>query len=230
MDAELRNVFLCPIRRVRIASARARSDCNMHCITWACHRWRGHRSAAAVAILVSSDHHRVCIRRRAWGRLRGRSKAPRSICWILIICGLVGFAATQWVWGGYAPAPWHRTAIPRTIYLGVPALLVVAGAVLDASPTNGWSGIRKLCARLGDASYSIYLLHPLVGFAVITWNLRPANIYVGIAVDFAFLLPASLATYTWFERPMQRLVRLLLTGRGISPVQRPSTELRSKIS
>lgn len=141
-------------------------------------------------------------------------RAPKWICWTLFGCGVLGWVVAYFVYHGGVPGPTQAVLpVPRPIVLGIPALLVVSGAVLIGSKQNSASVATRLMARLGDASYSIYLLHPLLVFAIMTWNLRVGNPYIGTAIDLVVLLPLSIAVFYWFEMPMQRLVKTLLSGR-----------------
>lgn len=93
----------------------------------------------------------------------------------------------------------------RTLTWGLPALLIVAGAVAMESRMRG--KLPQWLLTLGDASYSIYLVHgfvlPAVGVALIAlhWSTLGA---LTLTVT-ACLLVASLAgllTYVFVERPM----------------------------
>jgi peptidoglycan/LPS O-acetylase OafA/YrhL len=129
---------------------------------------------------------------------------PNWICWVSSAIAILGFAAALWIRGGYIfPAIW------RSVGFGIPALLLVSGAVLRVSTQNPRL-ITRFLARIGDASYAIYLLHPQLGFAIITWNLRTHNLIVNFVIAFAILVPFSLMIHVWFERPAQRLITALL--------------------
>lgn len=99
-----------------------------------------------------------CLLGRAWeaGRLR-RGVVPRALAWGLVAAGLAAYGAMgalrvyddAWRW-----ALW-----------GLPAVLVAAGALALDSPREAGGGVAewRVPRALGDASYSIYLLHaPLV--------------------------------------------------------------------
>ena len=68
-------------------------------------------------------------------------------------------------------------------------------------------GVSGLFARIGEASYSIYLLHFFFVFAManfINENITPIdNIYKGLFFSFVSFIPITLigwASYNWFER------------------------------
>lgn len=95
---------------------------------------------------------------------------------------------------------------PNALRWGLPALLIVAAAALTKSST---SRLMLWGAVVGNASYSLYLIHPFV--------LRPMrNIWaqtVGASlppaayVVFATILSTAVAllVYRWVERPMLRV-------------------------
>ncbi|SIP93201.1 MULTISPECIES: acyltransferase [unclassified Bosea (in: a-proteobacteria)] len=104
---------------------------------------------------------------------------------------------------------------PPVLRWGVPALLVVAGAALYGGKAPR---IALLLAGLGDASYSLYLVHPfalrplrevwtrLVGGAL------PLETYVLCAVGFGVLV--ALATHRFVERPLLRVCQSWLKRRS----------------
>jgi exopolysaccharide production protein ExoZ len=97
----------------------------------------------------------------------------------------------------------------RFYTLGLPAALVVAGAALgpDIRKTF-WSAIPR---QLGDASYSLYLLHPFVLFTVSMAYRRfgalqaiPLPVLVAVLIVVASIV--AILSYRLFERPSARLV------------------------
>ena len=87
---------------------------------------------------------------------------------------------------------------------GVPAALMVAAATLHDVPGAGKAA--SFATLLGDASYSIYLLHPLVIRVVrILWEKIGSTstispwIFVGVIIVATVVV--SLAAYRWFEKP-----------------------------
>ena len=74
---------------------------------------------------------------------------PLPVATVLVIAALVEI--------GWTLTPWHRE-LPRWIIAGIPACQVVAAVVLvrQSVVTLPW------LARLGDASYALYLFHPAV--------------------------------------------------------------------
>lgn len=128
-----------------------------------------------------------------------------NVPWYAISLGLVALLLLADLWRGSAD---------RFLLLGIPALLVVAAAIRgvpSAPPTP------SMLERLGDASYSIYLLHIFVIAAIrvvigrIGWH--PGGV-IGEAlfVLLALLLSAfaGLAAHRWIERPLWQWAKRML--------------------
>jgi exopolysaccharide production protein ExoZ len=138
------------------------------------------------------------------GRLPGRRTGL-----VLMALGLAGFAVTALA--GF------DVSQTRVLAWGVPALLLAAGAVsLERhGPVPDWPPLRAL----GDASYSIYLVHGLAISAAVR-ILGLAGIDAPVVVFASALVVgvvAGLATYRLAEKP---LMRLFHTGLG---ARRPKT-------
>jgi exopolysaccharide production protein ExoZ len=132
--------------------------------------------------------------------------------WILLPAGLVTLCATF-----YFLPTW-----PRCITAGIPAAAIVAGAVVI--PNKDWPLLRW-AETLGDASYSIYLVHAfMVIAAFILAHKLFGTAHPNLAllcmtvVAFPTTIMSSLALYRFFEKPMN----LWLTAR---PPQLWSTNL-----
>ncbi|OXJ10936.1 acyltransferase family protein [Burkholderia sp. HI2500] len=107
----------------------------------------------------------------------------------------------------------------RVFWWGVPAcVLIVAAVALDRW---GWTIRNATLARLGDASYSIYLLHPYV--------IGATNKIVGVRLDagtgsgmaavvatLAAVCACGYACHAWIERPMLAALKRLSWRRHAS--------------
>jgi exopolysaccharide production protein ExoZ len=100
--------------------------------------------------------------------------------------------------------------LPTTTWYPVALLfLICAFANLNPSETIWW---QKPATKLGDASYSIYLIHPvvfLVASAVVSkfpgaplWSEEPIR-----AVCIVVIVTISLLSWEYFERPVNRFGR-----------------------
>ena len=137
--------------------------------------------------------------------------------------GIVGASVAFAVFGANSPD------VPRVILFGVPAAALVAGAVcLDQHGRIEFSVIWKF---LGDASYSIYLVHLTVIMVVAkvwtmaglpTEGLLNALIFMSISMTIGTL--GGIASYLFVERPMVNFFR---ERRGPPPQISPlTTEFR----
>lgn len=99
-------------------------------------------------------------------------------------------------------APRHIAELYRVLALGVPAALLVAGAVLLE---RTWAFPRPVL-HLGDASYSIYLTHffiPGLCAKLFVWAglaYADANLFVGVCMTLIVL--CGLFFYRYVEMPM----------------------------
>ncbi len=85
-------------------------------------------------------------------------------------------------------------------------------------------GVSGLVARIGEASYSIYLLHFFFVFAManfINENITPIdNIYKGLFFSFLSFIPITLigwASYNWYERFWLRFRRPYTAKKASTP-------------
>jgi exopolysaccharide production protein ExoZ len=103
----------------------------------------------------------------------------------------------------------------RPLTVGLPALMLVAAAALG--PTLPTGALTRFGILLGDASYALYLSHPLfirslrevwLKFADPAW---PLWLYALLCVAVACL--AAIPIYLLFERPVTRLLQGNARGR-----------------
>lgn len=85
------------------------------------------------------------------------------------------------------------------------SLLVIAlvGAVMHLN-ANG-----RLASFLGDISYAIYLIHPLVIFVLLP-RMPIDTAWVKLALVFAATIPLAYLSHRYFEMPAQRLIRKVM--------------------
>ena len=111
---------------------------------------------------------------------------------------------------------------PRVIFAGIPFAAILAAAVLGAQPPMPRAALPF--THVGDASYSLYLLHPfaLIVLGKLAQKLpavatAPGWLLVVCTVVAAIAL--ALASYRWVEQPMTATLGRRLRLR---PVQRPA--------
>ncbi len=100
----------------------------------------------------------------------------------------------------------------RVVGWGVPAAMLVAGCVLkprQEPSTNRFVGAGKL---LGDASYALYLCHPIVMSAfAMAWFAADLNsklpAYLGAGISLALAIAFSIIVYRSFELPLTRFLQ-----------------------
>lgn len=98
-------------------------------------------------------------------------------------------------------------SLPRPLAFGLPALLLVAAAVLGR-PGAALPAAERVAVLLGDASYAIYLTHPfpMRALAIVWPRLHlPAGLYPAVAL--AAILAVGLAVHVAVERPLMRRLR-----------------------
>lgn len=121
-----------------------------------------------------------------------KKSVPIWACVLSILFGLVLFAAF---------AAGYRTEV-RLLDWGIPSLLIVAGIVLLEKSAD--LPTSKIFQSFGDASYSIYLSHPLT-ISVSFWTWRkidlPATMAMGATTVLACVLVGIVLFHT-VEKPM----------------------------
>ncbi len=131
---------------------------------------------------------------------------------LLAATGLIGIF---FLW--YAPPEW-----PRGVRVGLPALLTVVG-ILTSEPLWQRHGLLLQFARLGDASYSIYIVHFFFVTALLTLFQKSEAVrdsfgpYGFVALAMIVGLGSGILTHIFIEKPLLRLVRSLLPKRRPRP-------------
>ena len=123
-------------------------------------------------------------------RQLGHSLSPK-IGAALIVAG-VGLLAAQGLSG-------FRSDLWRPLLWGVPATLIVAGAVA-LEPIRTLRPVTALL-RLGDASYAIYLCH-FIAVAVVADLIGAAPAWRFVPLAIAVSLAAGLIFHRWIEQPL----------------------------
>jgi len=136
-------------------------------------------------------------------------RLPPAAAWALGIAACAAYASA------YAPInEW------RVLYWGLPGAALVAACALSAHTWRpGPAG--RFFGLLGDASYSLYLVHPLT-FPLVRWTI--GRFFVGTdagwvyaAIAYAAAIAASVACYLAFERPITRALQRRLRAGEKSP-------------
>lgn len=127
--------------------------------------------------------------------LYARGRVPGPAAGALLIALALALLAAQEVFG--LPGWPHA----RFLLWGVPAALIVLGALALEPAREGWY-LRPLRV-LGDASYSLYLTHILV-IAVVIRLVGTGSLALVLALSFALAVATGVACFHLIERPVQR--------------------------
>ena len=100
---------------------------------------------------------------------------------------------------------WSRVAV-----WGVPAAMITAGLAFRSTPVR--SSLGRLGVRLGDASYSIYLISLIVFFVydrIYAWSTRllvPLGPDINVVLSILVVAVIGLLCYRYVESPMTRFI------------------------
>jgi len=137
----------------------------------------------------------------------------RRAGWLAVGLGVFGLVAGLLLGnGGISEASAilnGQASAVRALVWGVPSALLTLG-IVALEPLTPPSPTRRAMAWMGDASYALYLVHPLViglaGLLLIPapWAMSGDLMIVGV---FLASLAAGAATHLYLEQPLQRWQR-----------------------
>jgi len=150
-------------------------------------------------------------------------KSPWLIVGILLLFILVNLTSWFSNWGN-----WHGE-FPRTIFYGtLSVILVYVAAQLEITKNLRFPALLN---RIGDASYSLYLIHPIIILLSVEHIYTPLlsplesplvdNVFIGSLL--ATIIIYSLIHYRFIERPVLRLLTKIIT----SPKSKKTSSLSS---
>jgi exopolysaccharide production protein ExoZ len=128
-------------------------------------------------------------------------------------CRLPGWVATLFIVVGLGLGVLDFAG-PTFVVAGIPAALMVGGFVLGPQMKDSFA--TRLLARVGDASYSLYLTHAIIlklfyqAWITAVGDRLPVSVFL-ISSMFAAIL-AGLLVYYLVERPMTEYLRRKLLG------------------
>jgi len=136
----------------------------------------------------------------AWAFLKG-PRVPVGLAWAALAAGIAGFGVTLFI---------DRSQLPTVVTAGLPSALVVAGLVYLEAHGRALRFFSRL-QRLGDASYSLYLLHavllpPLAVLTVEGMRFGLGTALLWTAVVFPLCLWLSILFSERVEHPAIRAV------------------------
>lgn len=122
------------------------------------------------------------------------------------------FVATAFLWLTVSTLEWNN----RFLVLGIPAMLVVlVCACVRTTNSRFRSRTTRFFAAIGDASYTLYLLHPFIisaMFLLARFFDLSASVY--LLSTLILIVIGSLVAYRWIELPLLRVTRWLLSPYG----------------
>jgi peptidoglycan/LPS O-acetylase OafA/YrhL len=138
-------------------------------------------------------------------------RLPIGLAALLFAAGLCGFALTVMA-GPDAHGPW------RPLLWGLPAAAIVAAAVCKGETAAPAGRVMIFFVALGDASYALYLLHPMVIRVLrLIWDRFGLSVsvtpWIFIALGFVLVVPISMIIHVWIEKPMTKSARRLFGPR-----------------
>jgi peptidoglycan/LPS O-acetylase OafA/YrhL len=140
--------------------------------------------------------------------------------WLGMVLALGGLVLIYFMWEG----PFGTA---RGLNAGLPALLVVFGILASEPIWQRHAGLRWF-ARLGDASYSIYIVHFFFVTAIAVLFSRSEAVRDGFGpygytvVSVAVGIGAGIAVHIFVEKPLLQLVRSWLPRRRHRPELSPA--------
>jgi exopolysaccharide production protein ExoZ len=107
--------------------------------------------------------------------------------------------------------------LSRPIYFGLPAALIVFGAAHIAPVVD--SKIPGWMIFLGNSSYSLYLVHPLIGPAApaILQRLGVHSAELSVLLSIAISVLAGVVSYKLFELPVNEFLKRRHPKRSLGP-------------
>jgi exopolysaccharide production protein ExoZ len=134
-------------------------------------------------------------------------RLPVAIRTALVFAG----ASSIWFFAPNGTAPSQA----RVLMWGLPMALLFAGTVLgDDIDFGSFTIVVKM---LGDASYAMYLFHPIFAAEIIIyWTTGPLTVYpmaLVLSVGVALSIVVPIAVFLMFERHVTKFIRWILSPR-----------------
>ena len=130
---------------------------------------------------------------------------PRALGPLLLILGVIALLATVVLY----KAPKEQLFMLRPLVWGIPALFIVVGTLL--SERAGLISKNKFMQLMGDASYALYLIHPIVlqtthkAFTAVFPKSLATTIMMSIAALILSIV-AGLVLHLFIEKPITRFL------------------------
>jgi exopolysaccharide production protein ExoZ len=110
---------------------------------------------------------------------------------VLRLCLIAAGAAAIWLSDQHMPPSGYRALL-----WGIPAAMIFAGTVLGKQPDFGW--LRSPTKLLGDASYALYLIHPLVTTVIfVAWPYGLNRFPLAFVLSLGVIVAAVSSVAVW---------------------------------
>lgn len=98
--------------------------------------------------------------------------------------------------------------VPYMVSFGIPSVLIVFSLV-SIERRGMWTSTFKRFSSLGDASYSLYLVHQLVLTMIFQWSSAGTAVefFVWVSIMISASLACGLAMYRYVEIPLLKMLR-----------------------
>jgi peptidoglycan/LPS O-acetylase OafA/YrhL len=133
---------------------------------------------------------------------------------LVVLTSLCMLAVHFWFTIGLAPRNMFFDRCGSVLYVPFMALSIYTMARYPATTVTKMVGSSAL-VKLGEASYSIYLLHALLGRLPKHLSFLHLNPWLLCGISLAIVLTVSRISYLKFERPAQKWVRDKLRGPAV---------------
>ncbi len=129
------------------------------------------------------------------------------LCLIAVGAVAVWFSAQHMPPSGY-----------RVVLWGIPAAMIFSGTVLGKQPSFGW--LTSPTKLMGDSSYALYLIHPLVAAMIVRYwhdGLDRYPTIVVLACGLALSIVVSIAAFLLLEKKSTTFTRNVFGFRPTAP-------------
>lgn len=157
-------------------------------------------------------------------------KVPVLLSATLLLAGIAWYVYlvfdTNPLIAAIGPVLTGSLSMDRFLHWGIPSSFIFAGCVfLERSGKGSWLWSNKLSRLVGDASYSIYLVH-FTAFSLLNILYGKVGFFLppdlSIFFHVAVALGVSIAFYWWVEKPLLKLLQ--------KPAAKPATITATYIS
>ena len=146
--------------------------------------------------------------------------------WAVRILVTTGFAVYAWsATKGHFFGPPPESAL-RVVLWGIPALFIIGGLALAERRPNP-NAVWRVFGFLGDASYSLYLVHPMAlgvpRMVLSRWVDAPSAPWLYVFCMLVCAIVAPLLVYLLIEKPITEALQKRIEVRPRAPIREMAT-------